>query len=137
MPDLDQSGQGYQGVKVYLGPSLGWVQAQVGSQIYVTTGGNFIVPPGIQTVFVNIAATVNVQLPLVSLWVREPYYQPATAFNRSLWVKDFGGHATSFNITVTCAGSDTIDGLNMFTIIQDFAVLRLYPLNDLTGWFNA
>jgi hypothetical protein len=137
MPDLDQGGITYQNVRTYLGPSLGWVQNQVLAQQYLTVGGNFTWPPGLQTLLVNVAANVTIFLPTVSLWLREPFYQPATAFDRSIWIKDYGGNAGAFNITIASAGGNTIDGLATFTIIQNFAMMKLYPLNDLTGWFNG
>ena len=138
MVDLDQSGSAYQGIKVYLGPSLGWVQSQVKPQVKVTSAGTTTIQPGTSLVLINVAASVTIQLPSVAAWVREFAYNPATAFDRSIWIKDLGGNAALFPITITPFGADQIDALaGSFTIIQNRMLLRLYPLNDLSGWFSG
>ena len=63
---------------------------------------------------------------------------PATGVERAIWVKDIGGNAGSFNITVSPYGADNIDAMNAsFIIIQNYQLLRLYPLSDLSGWFSG
>lgn len=135
MADLDQSGFAYQRTRVYLGPSLGWVTYQVRPAQTVIAGGATSLGPGASLVLVNVAATVTIILPDVTAWLKEVGAQPATAFDRSIWIKDLGGNAAAFNITVAPFGSQTIDTLSSFTMISNHAMIRLYPLNDLTGWF--
>ena len=137
MVDLSQSGNNAQVSRVYLGPSLGWVEVQVKPQTAVTTA-TYTVAAGDSILLVNRAGTVTISLPSVATWVKESAYQPATGFERALWIKDYGGNAASFNITVTPNGSDTIDGLaQSFTIVQNRQLLRLYPLNSLLGWYSG
>lgn len=138
MPDIDQSGLAWQTAKVWLGPTLGWVMQQVRPTQSITTGGATTLQAGASVVFVNIAALVTVNLPPVSQWVLETAYQPNTGFERALWIKDFGGNANAFNITVHPFAGDKIDNLAQdFTIIQNRQLLRLYPLIDLTGWYSG
>lgn len=138
MVDLDQSGQGYQWVKVFLGPSLGWVMCRVKPQRHITVVGTTTLDPGDSVALVNVAGLVTVNLPQVSAWVKENHYQPVTGFERAIWIKDFGGNATAFAITVHPFAGDKIDNLAMdFTIVQNRQLLRLYPLNDLTGWISG
>lgn len=136
--DLDQSGQGYQQVRVYLGPSLGWALVRVKPQTPITSVGTYTVQAGDCLLLVNVAGLVTVQLPSVASWVKETANNPSTGFERLLWIKDFGGNASAFNITIAPNGTDKIDNLAQnFTIVQNRQLLRLGALNDLTGWYSG
>jgi len=92
-------------------------------------------PEGTSLVLVNVAGLVVVNLPDVQLWMIELASRPQTAFDRSIWVKDIGGHAGAFPIVVDAFGAQTIDTQATYTISTNYGVVRLYPLEDLTGWF--
>lgn len=133
--DLDQSGNGYQQVRVFLGPSLGWTMQAVKRELDVTAAGSTTITPGSSLILVNCSGLVTLLLPDVTKWVQENAYLPATGFERAVIIKDIGGHAAAFNITVTPFGAQKIDGLaQSFTIVQNRQLLRLFPLNDQTGW---
>jgi hypothetical protein len=135
--DLDQSGNAYQQAKVYLGPSLGWVMQQVKPE-KVVGAGTIILQPGDSLIMAHTdVGPITVQLPDVVPWIREAAYQPMTGFERAIWIKDVLGNANVNNITVTPFGTQTIDLQSSFTIISSFAMIRLYPLFDLTGWFRG
>lgn len=136
--DLDQSGNSYQQVRVFRGPSLGWTLTQVKPQTPITAAGTYTMIGGDSLILVNIAGLVTVNLPSVSRWLSEPAYNPNTGFENAVWIKDFGGNAAAFNITVHPFSGDKIDNLAMdFTIVQNRQLLRLYPLNDRTGWISG
>jgi len=136
--DLDQSGQSFQGIRVYLGPTLGWQNIQVLSTQSVTAGGTVTLASGASVVLVNVASPVTINLPDVTAWVKESYGQPITGFQRALWIKDIGGHAAGSNITVTPFGTQNIDSANSSNVLStNFQILQLYPLNDLSGWYVA
>jgi len=135
--DLDQSGFGWQKTRVYLGPSLGWVESQVRASRTITTAGTFNVNPGDSIIFIPVAGSVQILLPDVRAWIQEPAYQPATGFERAIWIKDLG-QAAFFPRTVTPFGSQQIDGLaQSFQIVQNRQLMRLYPMIDMTGWFSG
>jgi len=136
--DLDKGGNSFQATRVYLGPTLGWVHMQIQPSQVVTVGGTVSLVGGAQIVFINVAGSVTINLPDVTKWVLESAYNLATAFERAIWIKDLGGNAAAFPITVTPFGTQAIDLLAQpFTIIQNRQLLRLYPLNDLSGWFSG
>lgn len=137
MADLDQSGNVFQKARVYLGPSLGWVETQIKPAQLVTTAGATQLTAGASVVLVNVAAAVSIVLPDVAAWLKEQAYQPATAFDRGIWIKDLGGNAASFNITVVPATGQTIDTLASYALIANHAIGRFYPLTDLSGWYSA
>lgn len=135
--DLDQSGFGWQRARVHLGPTLGWVDTQVRPSRTITTPGTYDVLPGDSVIFVNAAGSVTINLPDVRAWVNEWAYQPATGFERAIWIKDFG-HAAASPITIHPFGTQQIDGLAQdFSIVQNRQLLRLYPLIDMSGWFSG
>jgi len=134
--DLDQSGNTFQGVRVFLGPSLGWVQVRVRPERYITAAGTYAVTPDDGVILVNVAGAVTFNLPDVRLWVSEFAYNPATAFERAIWIKDLGGNAAQFNIQINPFGLQGIDTANSPYIISvAYSIARLYPLSDLSGWF--
>lgn len=136
--DLDQGGNTFQWVTVYMGPSLGWVQVRVKPSLQIDAAGSVTLGAGTSLVFVNVAGLVTVNLPDVTKWLTEVAYQPAVGYERAIWIKDLGGNAAAFNITVHPFGTQKIDNLQQdFTILQNRQLLRLYPLNDQSGWFSG
>jgi hypothetical protein len=139
--DPDQSGNSWQKVRVYLGPTLGWSETLVRPTRNITSPGSFPIVPGESIVLVNVAGSVTLLLPDVKTWVSQVASQPATGFERSIWVKDLGGNASVFPITIVPfpigMGSQTIDLIAAsFTIVQNHQMLRLYPKQpELNGWW--
>jgi hypothetical protein len=135
MDDLDQSGHGYQRVRAYLGPSLGWKEEFVLPTTDVTVGGTYTVKPGDSVLLVEVAAIVTIQLPDVREWVQQHANLPATGFERSLTVKDLGGNAANFNIVIAPFGQQSIDNLHQALVLATArANVKLLPLIDMSGW---
>lgn len=133
--DLDKSGFGFQRVRTYLGPSLGWVDELVQPSTHITTGGLYTVQPGDSLLLVDVAAGVTIQLPDVIKWMQQSAGQPATGFDRSITIKDIGGNAANFNIVVLPFGQQSIDNIQQTSIISiSREVVRFVPLIDLSGW---
>ena len=124
----------YQAIMAYLGPTLGWVKAFVLPMR--ETGVSGLILPADNAVLCT-AGGITLILPDVALWVKEPHYQPYAPFDRSLWIKDISGSAGVSPITVTPFAGQFIDFLSSFQIISNRGILRLYPLQDLTGWFSG
>jgi len=133
--DLDQGGTSFQKARVYLGPSLGWKEVLVNPSQTITASGTTNLGSGASLVLVNVSGLVTVVLPDVVTWLRETAWLPATGFARGITIKDLGGHAAAFNITVDGFGTQTIDGSLTSVMSTNFAALRLFPLNDGSGWF--
>jgi hypothetical protein len=134
--DLDQSGNAWHKVRTWLGPSLGWVDTQVKPSRRINIAGSYQVFPGDGVIFVNVPGSVTLSLPDVRLWVSEPAYQPATAFERVLVVKDLGGNAAANPIIVQPFAGQAIDQSGApVQVNTNHGFMRLYPLVDLTGWW--
>jgi hypothetical protein len=137
--DFDQSNT-YAGhrIRTYLGPSLGWVEVQVRPPRTISVAGTFPILPGDSVIHVNVPGLVTLLLPSVLVWVPEAGYQPATGFERAIWIKDLGGNAAAFPITVTPFGIQTIDLQSSLQILQARQLVRLYPLPDnISGWYSG
>lgn len=140
MADLDQSGQVVQWAKIYLGPTLGWINAPVQPQRIVTAAGVVTIAVGDYAVLINktVGAATTVNLPSVGPWLLLFQANLAQSVERALWIKDLKGDAATNNITVHPFGVETIDGLAQdFTIGQNRQLLRLYPRADATGWISG
>lgn len=131
--DLDQGGNSWQRVRAWLGPSLGWVDRTVKPETYITTPGTYNVQPGDNVIFIK-SLGVSINLPDVVAWVSERAGQPATGFERSLWIKDFG-YAGASNVLISAFGTQTIDTLASTILAFNFGLMKLWPLNDLSGWW--
>lgn len=134
--DLDKSGNPSHVAQAYLGPTLGLTNIPLIPARLVTTAGTTSIDPGDSVILVDIAAAVTINLPDVTAWVKQSLGRPATGFERALWIKDLGGNASTFNITVHPFGGQLIDKSGSdVTINVNFQLLRLYPLFDLSGWY--
>ena len=132
----DQGGSNYQRVRAYLGPTLGWVELPVVPELIITSAAALTIPAYASRILLS-AAVKAIALPSVSQWMLASLPLANTAaFDRSIWIKDYIGDASSgAPIVVTPNGSDTIDGLSSFSIITPSDLIRLYPMTSLAGWY--
>jgi hypothetical protein len=143
MPDFDQGGVGAntaQGVRVYLGNSLGWAQLRAKPQRKIMTAGVYPVLADDGVLLIATVGTVQINLPDVRAWVAQVDAQPATSLERSIWIKDLQGNASASPILVIpFAGppQQYIDLLTQFQIADNHAICRLCPLPDQSGWYVA
>lgn len=137
MVDLDQGGMITRKTKVYRGPTLGWAECFAQPQTIVTTTPyTLVVGDGI--ILLNLAGVQTINLPKCSEWVNKFLLTHDNPFELAIWIKDFGGNAAAFNKTIHPFAGDKIDNLAIdFTIVQNRQLLRLYPINDLTGWISG
>ena len=120
--------------RVWLGPSLGWQFVPVTPELYVTSTAPLVLGPFTPRVLLKVACT-SITLPLCATWMTENF-QGQTAMDRSIWVKDLGMNASpSTPITISPSGGNLIDGLASFQITTAGALIRLYPLTDLSGFY--
>jgi len=133
LADLDK-GVSTTAVRVWLGPSLGWVQTYVLPENIYTSNVNLTPFDSIALISIS-SGPANVGLPDVTQWVQAFAYRPYTPFSRSLWIKDYGGFATATPISIFPFGSQTIDTQSSAVISVNFGIVRLYPLSNLAGWF--
>lgn len=133
--DLDKGGGYAQKMRSYFGPSLGWLDEYILPQGTITSAGTFSVDPGTSLVLVDVAGLVTLNLGDVNLFLQLTSVQPANGIERCVWIKDYGGNAAAFNITINPFGTQKIDKLTQLIIGQNRQIVRLYPIRDASGWF--
>lgn len=80
-------------------------------------------------ILVNALTPVTITLPDVTTW-------NTGFFDRSIWIKDYGGNAQANNITIVPGvGGQNIDQLTSIVLASNHAIARIYPISDLSGWF--
>lgn len=132
--DLDQGGTFRQTQRVYMGPSLGWVQAPSQTVLPVTAGGVTTLLRGMNLVLVNVNAAVTIQLPSSIATTAGPQAIPFQSVVVPVVVLDQGGFAAAHPITILPFGAERIDGLASISIGVAFGAYVLRPETTLGGW---
>lgn len=124
--DLDQGGTFRTRTKVWMGPSIGWVEAP-NAILRVTAGGTTVVQPGVGIVTVNFNGAVTIQLPVFKGSAAGAIAIPGPYVNDTVTIIDTGGFATNQPITILAGGTETIDGLASIQITSNFGAFVLQP----------
>ena len=138
LAQLDYGGSNCQYAKVYLGPTIGWVWLPVTPELEITSAAalNLNTPTYYFVTRVILKAAVTaIALPAVASWVSAAFQRNLSGFDRSIWIKDLLGNFQANNCTITPNGTDLIDGQASYQVVSNHALIRLYPLTDLSGWY--
>ena len=132
--DLDQGGTNRQRQKVYMGPSVGWVDAPATVALPVTTAGTTTILLGTTLVLVNVNGAVTIQLPsakdagVPAIGLAGPYLK------NPITIVDIGGFAGAHPITILPAAGETIMGLASISLSVNYGGYTLNPSNAQQGW---
>jgi hypothetical protein len=132
----DQSGTTCRFVRVYHGPTLGWVEIPIEPELIITSAAALVLPVYASRVLLN-AAVKSVTLPSVSQWMRASLPLAVTAsFDASIWVKDLSYQASDGSpIVFTPNGTDKIDTFSSWSMNSPGKLVKFFPLTDLSGWY--
>lgn len=109
--DLDQGGTLRQTQKLYLGPSVGWVEVPFSWLLNVTAVGTTLVSRGTNTILVNFNGLVSIQLPSLKASAAGAQAIPRQFITVPIVISDIGGFATPANpITILPFGTELISG---------------------------
>ena len=108
--DLDQGGTNRQTHKVYLGPSVGWVEASWEWVQNIVLGGTTAMGLGTNLVLVNFNGAVSVQLPSFKATSAGAQAIPRQFLILPVVISDVGGFALANPITILPFGSELISG---------------------------
>lgn len=135
--DLDQGGTVRQWDKIYLGPSVGWVNVPH-KNILNITAANAVATIDLSTNYVQVNAATLVTLTLPStLQPTIPANSIPGLFARAaVSILDVGGHADAFAITILPAAGDLIMGLASIQITSKYGGFILYPSPGQREWTN-
>lgn len=100
------------------------------SLVPITAGGTVDVPDGTigYSIQATVASTLTINLPAA-----------ADRSDLGFFIVDVGGVLFTYNATLVCAGSDTIQGQSTFIMDNNYETAVLYPVTnaagDYIGWF--
>jgi hypothetical protein len=126
LTDFDAGGTFRPFYRVWLGSSLGWLNAP-GALLLVTTAGTTSFPVGISVVRVNVNGAVTIQLPVFKApgASTAAMTQPALFIPWVVTILDEGGFAGSFPITVLPGAGETISGFSAVQISTAYGAMLL------------
>lgn len=131
--DLDQGGTFRQTQRLYLGPSVGWVEVPNQWLLNVIAAGTTIVSRGTNLILVNFNGLVTLQLPSLKASTAGAQAIPRQFTTIPITFTDLGGFASPANpITVLPFGTELISGTfnNTTTLLKltsSFGSLVLRP----------
>ena len=125
--DLDQGGTNRQTHKVYLGPSVGWVEASWEWVLNVTTASG-IISLGTNLILVSFNGTVNIQFPSLKASSAGAQAIPRQFLILPITISDVGGFARAASpINLLPFGSETFSGLPSVAIASPFGAIVIRP----------
>ena len=132
--DLDQGGTNRQLHRVWMGPTIGWIETAFTTLLSVTVGGTTSILRSTTLVLVNFNGAVTIQLPSAISSPAGDNVIPGIAVATPVIIVDAGGFAFVNNITILPFGSELIDGLASIAITSNFAAFVLRPNLTSGGW---
>lgn len=132
--DLDQGGTFRQTRRVYMGPSVGWVNIPDTTVVPITSVGTTTILRGMNLITINVNGLVTVQLP-DSRRLASPQAIPFQSEVYDTVVMDIGGNAnsTTSKYTILPFAGQTISGLASIAIVAPYGAYVLKPL-PAGGW---
>jgi hypothetical protein len=125
--DLDQGGTFRQTQKLYLGPSVGWIEYADQWVQNVTTGGTTTLVRGTNIILVAFNGAVTLQLPSLKASAAGPQAIPRQFSSVPITICDIGGFALANPITVLPFAGETLSGLASVPLASNFGSLVIRP----------
>jgi hypothetical protein len=132
--DLDQGGTFRQWVRMYMGPSVGFVDVPVDAVLNVTAAGGTILQRGTSLVLINVNADVNITLPSAKASPAGPQAIPGQWVINPVTIVDIGGYAGTRTYNIFPAVGETISGLNSVQLAAPRGTLIFIPILTTGGW---
>jgi hypothetical protein len=125
--DLDQGGTYRQTQKLYLGPSIGWVEVADQWIQNITVGGTTTLVRGTNLILVNFNGSVTIQLPSLKASAAGAQALPRQFVTIPIVISDIGGFAFANPITILPFGAETISGLGSVPIGSNYGSIVIRP----------
>lgn len=132
--DLDQGGTFRQWVKMYMGPSVGWISVPVDAVLDITAGGTYTIQRGTSLILINVDADVTINLPSSLAAPQGPQALPGQWVINPVTVVDIGGFAGSRTYNIVPFGSELISGLPSVPLASPRGTIILIPILTTGGW---
>lgn len=132
--DLDQGGTFRQWVRMWMGPSVGFVSVPVDAVLPITAAGTYDIARGTSLITINVNGDVTINLPSSRASPAGPQAIPGQWIINPVTVVDIGGFADSNTYNIVPAGSETISGLASVQLAAPRGTVILIPILDTGGW---
>lgn len=132
--DLDQGGTFRQYQRVWMGPSVGWLNVPEQAEFPITAAGTYAISRGTNLITINANGTVTINLPSSKASVDGPQAIPGQWVLVPITVVDIGGFAGSNTYTINPFDSEKISGLSSVTLASAYGSLILKPQLVTGGW---
>jgi hypothetical protein len=132
--DLDQGGTFRQWVKMYMGPSVGWVSVPIDAVLDITAGGAYSILRGTSLILINVDDDVTINLPSSLASPQGPQVLPGQWVINPITIVDIGGFADSRTYDIVPFGAETISGLPSVQLAASRGTIILIPILTTGGW---
>lgn len=132
--DLDQGGTFRQWVKMYMGPSVGWLDVPVDAILNILAGGTFVIARGTSLILINVDANVTLNLPSAKATIRGPQAIPGQWVINPVTIVDIGGFAGTRVYNIVPFPGELISGLASVQLAAPRGTVILIPILTTGGW---
>lgn len=134
--DLDQGGTFRQYIRVWQGPSVGWLTMPVTAILTITVAGTYTIQRWTNLIKLKVAAgVVNLNLPSSKASVQGPQAIPGQwVYNPVIIVGQQGTEGGAATINVNANGAELISGLAAVQLATPYGTILLEPILDTGGW---
>lgn len=133
--DLDQGGTFREWVRIYMGPSVGWIMAPARNVLDITAAGAYTIIQGCTLVIINTIGAVTLTMPSAINPTVSAGVLPGPYVKNIITIVDIAGTP---NVTIDPAsGAESIMGLGSIHLGVAYGSFSLRPDNVLKGWTAA
>jgi len=132
--DLDQGGTFRQYQRVWMGPSVGWLNMPIDAILEITAAGTYPIQRWTTLIKLNVDADITINLPSSKASPQGPQAIPGQWVIGPVTIMDVGGHASSRTYTINPASAELISGLATIQLGTNFGSFVLEPLLATGGW---
>lgn len=134
--DLDQGNTFRQFQKVWMGPSVGWLNMPFQAVLEITAAGTYTIQRWTNFIKMKAAAgVVNINLPSSKASAQGPQAIPGQWVIAPVVIFDLSGQAGgATTVHINPNGSETISGLAQVDLATPYGTILLEPILDTGGW---
>jgi len=132
--DLDQGGTFRQLERIYLGPSVGWINVPQQAVLPIVATGTYTISRGTNLITINTNSNVTISLPSSKASAQTPQAIPGQWVLVPLTIVDIGGFASANTYTINPNGAETISGLATIRLSANYGAFILKPILETGGW---
>lgn len=132
--DLDQGGTFRQWVRMWMGPSVGFVNVPIDAVLNITAAGTYDIARGTSLILISANGNVTINLPSAKASPVGAGALPGQWVINPVTIVDIGGFAASNTYNIVPLGAETISGLASVQLASPRGSIILNPILTTGGW---